>query len=238
VYSTFATGILGISIVNLDGSNVAQVSPPDEFCDQPAISRDGQRVGFTGFKENKPNIWVANVDGSDLRQLTFGNVDLNPAFSPDGAFVYFQHWSEGKVHLFKVPFGGGQPVQVSELQIAGQSFSHHGDRLLVKYFDDKASQLKVGMLSAADGKFLGPVDITLTTQGFPMFTPDDKGLVYGETHNSVTNLWKLSLDNGTRTPLTNFTSDLIFNSVITPDGTLVMGRGYNHTDAILIRNFH
>ncbi len=238
VYTSFVTGVIGVSVVNLDGSSTTQVTPADELCDQPAISRDGKHVGFTGFKENKPNIWVANVDGSDLRQLTSGNADLMPEFSPDGSFVYFQRWSEGKVHLNKVPLAGGQPAAVSDLQIQNHSFSHHGDRIVVSYFDDKASQWKVGMLSAADGKFLGPVDINLITQGFPMFTPDDKALVYGETHNSVTNLWKLSLDSGARTPVTNFDSDFIFNSVIAPDGTLVMARGRDHTDAILIRNFH
>ena len=71
-----------------------------------------------------------------------------------------------------------------------------------------------------------------------MFTPDDKGLVYGETHNSVTNRRKLALESGAQTPLTTFTSDEIFNSVITADGTLVMARGHHHTDAILIKNFH
>jgi len=238
VYSSFATGVLGISVVNLDGSNAAQVSPTDEFFDQPAISRDGKHVAFTGFRGNKPNIWVANADGTDLRQLTSGNVDLTPEFSPDSSSVYFQHWSEGKSHLERVPFAGGQPVEVSDLQITNHYFSHRGDRIVVNYYDNKASQWKVGMLSAVDGKFLGPVDISLTTQGFPMFMPDDKALVYGETHNSVTNLWKLSLDTGVRTQLTNFSSDEIFNSVIAPDGTLVMARGRHHTDAILIRNFH
>jgi eukaryotic-like serine/threonine-protein kinase len=238
VYSSFGPGMLAISVVNLDGSNAAQVSPADEFCDQPAISRDGRHVGFTCFKGGKPNIWIANADGSDLRQLTSGNADLAAEFSPDGQFVYFQRWSEGKVHLLKVPFGGGQPVEVSDLQIMNHSFSHRGDRIVVAYFDGKAAQTKVGIVSAADGKFLRPVDISLTSQGFPQFTPDDKGLVYGETRNSVTNLWKLALDSGTRTPLTNFSSEEIFNSTITPDGTLVMARGHHHTDAILIRNFH
>jgi eukaryotic-like serine/threonine-protein kinase len=237
-YTSIATGVASIFTANLDGSSAAQISPPDEFCGSPAISHDGKYVGFTCFKDGKPNIWIANVDGANLRQLTFSNADIDPAFSPDGAWVYFEHWAAGKVQLLKVPFAGGQPAPVSDLQIQSHSFSHHGDRIVVKYFDDKATQWKVGILSAADGKFLRPVDVTLTTQGFPMFTPDDKGLVYGETHSSVTNLWKLSLDSGARTPLTSFTSDEIFNSVITADGTLVMARGHHHTDAILIRNFH
>jgi len=84
--------------------------------------------------------------------------------------------------LLKVPFAGGQPVEVSDLQIMNH-FSHHGDRIVVSYFDNKALQRKVGLLSAADSTFLGTVDISLTSQGFPMFMPDDKALVYGETHN-------------------------------------------------------
>ncbi len=237
-YTSIATGVASVFTANLDGSGASQVSPADEFCGTPSISHDAKHVGFTCFKEGKPNIWIANVDGSDLRQLTSSNTDIDPSFSPDGAWVYFEHWAAGKVQLLKVPLAGGQPVPVSDLQIQSHSLSHHGDRIIVKYFDDKATQWKVGLLSAADGKFLGPVDISLTSQGFPMFTPDDKGLVYGETHNSVTNLWKLALDTGARTPLTSFTSDEIFNSVITPDGTLVMARGHHHTDAILIRSFH
>jgi Tol biopolymer transport system component len=238
VYGSYSTGISSLYTANMDGSGVVQVNPADETCYSPAISRDGRYVGFMCLKGGKPNIWIANADGSNWRQLTSGNADVSPTFAPDGAFVYFQRWSEGKVHLFKVPFSGGQPIQFSDLQIQNQSFSNRGDRILVRYFDDKASQWKNGILSAADGKFLGPVDVALTTQGFPLFTPDDKGVIYSETHNSVTNLWKLSLDNGARAPLTSFTSEQIFNFVITPEGTLVMARGHDNSDAILIRNFH
>jgi serine/threonine protein kinase len=236
-YSTTSTGVAAIATANLDGSGQTQVNPAEEFCIHPAISRDGRHVGLTCFQGGRPNIWIANTDGSDLRQLTFGNADLEPMFSPDATWVYFQHWSEGKVHLFKVPLVGGQPVQVSEIQIGSYSLSHRGDRILAEYFDDQAAQWKMGIISATDGKLLGPVDLSIATQ-FPMFTPDDKGLLYGETHNSVTNVWKLSLDTGARTQITNFTSDEIFNAAITPDGTLVIARGHHHTDAILVRNFH
>jgi serine/threonine protein kinase len=238
VFASFSTGVSSLYTANMDGSGAAQVSPADETCYSAAISGDGRYVGFMCLKGGNPNIWIADADGSNLRQLTSGNADVSPTFSPDGSYVYFQRWSEGKVHLLKVPFSGGEPAQVSELQIGNQSFSHRGDRILVQYLDDKASQWKAGILSAADGKFLGPVDVTLATQGFPLFVPDDKSVIYTETHNSVSNLWKLSLDGGARTQLTNFTSELIFSFAITRDGTLVMARGHDNSDAILIRNFH
>ena len=129
-------------------------------------------------------------------------------------------------------------MQFSDLQIGNRCFSFHGDRILVQYFDDQASQWKVGIISAADGKFLSRVDISLTTQGFPLWAPHDKSVIYGETHSSVTNLWKLSLESGARTPMTAFTSEEIFNGTITSDGKLAMARGHHNTDAIVIRNFH
>jgi eukaryotic-like serine/threonine-protein kinase len=77
VYSSFATGSEAISVVNLDGSNAAQVSPPDELCDNPAISRDGRHLALSCLKGGgQLNIWIANADGSDLRQLTSGNADV------------------------------------------------------------------------------------------------------------------------------------------------------------------
>ena len=64
-----------------------------------------------------------------------------------------------------------------------------------------------------------------------------KSLIYGETHNSVANLWKKPVSGGEGAQFTHFSSEQIFNSVITPDGKLVMGRGHIQSDAILIRNF-
>jgi Tol biopolymer transport system component len=141
------------------------------------------------------------------------------------------------MHLFKIPFSGGDPVQVSDLRMGFPSFSHRGDRVLVQYYDDKSSQWKVGIISAADGKLLQTVDISPVNQGFPMFSPDDKSLIYGETHSSVTNLWKKPVSGGEGTQFTHFPSEQIFNSVVTPDGKLVAARGHTQSDAILIRNF-
>lgn len=51
---------------------------------------------------------------------------------------------------------------------------------------------------------------------FQHFSPDDKSLLYGETRDSVTSLWKKHVTGGEGTQFTNFRSEQIFNSVITP----------------------
>jgi Tol biopolymer transport system component len=221
----------------MNGSVVTTVSPQSQLTEGGAISRDGRYVAFDVLKGGDVNVWIADSSGGNLRQLTTGNADESATFSADGRFVYYQHWSEGTVHLYRVPFSGGPPVQVSDLQMKDPRVSHAGDRVLVPYYDEKSSQWMVGIISAADGRLLQTADISLATQGFPTFSPDDKSLLYGETHDSVTNLWKKPVTGGEGTQFTHFPSELIFNSVITPDGKLVMGRGHIQSDAILIRNF-
>jgi Tol biopolymer transport system component len=237
VFSSASSGSNVLAVTDMNGSSITPVSPPGLLTERGAISADGRYVALDILKGGDANIWVADSKGADLRQLTNGSADEKSTFSPDGRWVFYQHWSEGKVHLFKIPFSGGEPVQVSGLQMSNPSFSHRGDRILVEYYDDKASEWKVGVISAGDGKLLQTADISLTDQGFPMFSPDDKYLTYGETHNSVTNLWKKPVTGGQGTQFTHFTSEQIFNSALTPDGKLVMGRGHIQADAVLIRNF-
>jgi Tol biopolymer transport system component len=237
VFSSASSGTNVLAVTDMNGSSVTTISPAGQLTENGAISRDGRYVVFDILKGGDVNLWVADSNGGNLRQLTRGNADERATFSPDGHWIYFQRWSEGKVHLFKISFDGAEPVQVSDLQMGFPSFSHRGDRVLVQYYDDKASQWKVGIISAADGKLLQTADISLASQGFPLFSLDDKSLVYGETHNAVTNLWKRPVSGGEGTQFTHFTSEQIINSVISPDGKLVMARGHIQSDAILIRNF-
>ena len=85
------------------------------------------------------------------------------------------------------------------------SFSHRGDRILVQYYDDKSSEWKVGIISAVAGKLLETADISLAKQGFPLFSPDDRSLIYGHDSRRQTRhgAWPHSVrrDSGPQLPL-------------------------------------
>ena len=158
-----------LAVTDMNGSVVTTVSPQSRLTEGGAISRDGRYVAFDVLKGGDVNVWIADSNGGNLRQLTTGNADQSATFSAGGRFVYYQHWSEGTVHLYRVPFSGGPPVQLSDLQMKDPSVSHGGDRILVRYDDQKSSQWMVGSISAADGRLLQTADISLATQGFPTF---------------------------------------------------------------------
>src|SRR5215471_2866384 len=77
----------------------------------PVWSPDGRSIAFvssrgrTGFDFG---IWLVNPDGGNLRNIV--PVGLGPAWSPDGAWLYFADTSAGS--LKKIPVTGGSPTAV------------------------------------------------------------------------------------------------------------------------------
>jgi dipeptidyl aminopeptidase/acylaminoacyl peptidase len=56
----------------------------------PAVSPDGQQLAFSMKAGRSRHLFMMNVDGSDLVQLTDErSVDVQPAWSPDGKWIVF-----------------------------------------------------------------------------------------------------------------------------------------------------
>jgi dipeptidyl aminopeptidase/acylaminoacyl peptidase len=72
--------------VNIDGSNVRQLTSGDRSSGSPRWSPDGKRIAFTTGGQ----IWVMENDGDDKKQLTrIATGAGGPVWSPDGNLIAF-----------------------------------------------------------------------------------------------------------------------------------------------------
>ncbi|MGE5232768.1 MAG: prolyl oligopeptidase family serine peptidase [Acidobacteriota bacterium] len=104
----------------------------------PVVSPDGKTVVFvlrtTDLEANKgrTHLWAVGSDGSGLRQLTTATAsDSSPAYSPDGAGVYFLSARSGSSQVWRLPLGGGEAEQVTRLPLDVDSFQISRDGKLL-----------------------------------------------------------------------------------------------------------
>ena len=104
----------------------------------PVLSPNGRKVVFavreTDFDANRgrTSLWIRDLATRDLgppKRLTAQGVNVNsPAFSPDGATVYFLSAASGSQQLWSQPVAAGQARQLSNypLDVAGYLLSPDG----------------------------------------------------------------------------------------------------------------
>lgn len=69
------------------------------------------------------HIFLASADGSRRLQLTRGEKSSSdPAFSPDGRFIYFLSERAGKKNVFRIAVRGGEAEQITEFKGAVEVF--------------------------------------------------------------------------------------------------------------------
>lgn len=78
--------------------------------DLPDVSADGSMIVF-GWEDD---VWKASSDGGEATRLTHHAApDMNPRFSNDGKWVFFNSSRTGSVQVFRIPVVGGAPEQVT-----------------------------------------------------------------------------------------------------------------------------
>ncbi|CCQ10651.1 tolB protein precursor, periplasmic protein involved in the tonb-independent uptake of group A colicins [Pseudoalteromonas luteoviolacea B = ATCC 29581] len=111
---------------------------------QPKFSPDGKKIAFISDRDGGDNLWVMDVDGSNLTQISKekNNIVHNPAWAPDGQYIAVK---QGQVSARTIPGGsirmyhisGGQGVIVrdrlhgaqSQKNIAEPAFSKDGNKI-------------------------------------------------------------------------------------------------------------
>jgi len=149
-----------------------------------AVSPDGTKVAMILSKSGSPNVWVCNLDGSDLKRLTTGIEDSSPCWSPDGRWICFATKVNERRELAKIPADGGAVQRIPTPGVANPTdpcWSPDGKWIA---FTSQMGEFDICVMPADSS---APPTVLVAGEE-PSWSPNSRTLIYTKLVN-----WRYSL---------------------------------------------
>jgi Tol biopolymer transport system component len=199
---------------NADGSDIKRLTNVPGYDAEATVSPDGKKIVFTSERDGDLDLYSMDIDGKNVKRLTDAiGYDGGAFYSQDSKMIVYRRSSpktEAEIARYKellaqklvVPTvfevwvmngDGTNKRQVTNLGAASFApfFTPDGKRIIfcTNYFDEnKADRRRQPNFDLAlinlDGTGLERVTYNATFDGFPMFSPDGKKLVFASNRNA------------------------------------------------------
>jgi serine/threonine protein kinase len=231
----------GIFKMDADGSNRAPLLH-DDYPNYGPISCDhGRYIVFaSAFRSGNStsNVWRMDASGGNLKQITTGSDDQPAMCSPDGKWLIYASYDNGKFLAKKISVDGGASTKVSEalLTCGCVNISPDGKNIAFQTQPVTGGPVVIRIL---DFDTLQPVkEIPRDPRGGGeiRYTLDGKKIGYPIRENGLYALWVSPVDGSEGHRVTEFESDFIPDFHWSADNkTLGLIRAHNDSDVVVIR---
>ena len=195
-----------IFTMNPDGSGLKQITPTDEISGyDPAWSPDGTKIAFASWS----GIHVMNADGSDVKRLTNGVLDMNPVWSPDGTKVAFERQREraagvyNNIWVMNASDGTGQVNLTSNapgIFAFAPAWSPDGTKIAFSN-DTVLGDTEIYTMNASGSSRTALTNTPTVAEYVSAWSPDGTQILfeaYDIEQTSLTGIWKMRIDGTNR----------------------------------------
>ncbi|MDB6041926.1 MAG: hypothetical protein JWM63_477 [Gammaproteobacteria bacterium] len=103
--------------LDVSGGRAIPITRGLAFDSQPTYSPDGRWIAFISDRSGAENVWLVRPDGTQPRQISFGDDDTelaSPAWSPDGKSLYVSRfsWHVDNYELWRYDLDGTETLVV------------------------------------------------------------------------------------------------------------------------------
>jgi TolB protein len=186
VYGSYKMGQIYVYSHNLPTGARKAVSHYPGSNMSPAISPDGKRIAVILSKGGNPDLYVRDLDGNNLVQLSrTREAESSPCWSPDGRTICFVSRERGSASLYLVSALGGEPRRLNAAGAPNPTepdWSPDGKWIA---FTSQARDFSICIVDARGGPAM-----TLVAGEDPSWAPNSRALIFcrGRDHAKVLSL--------------------------------------------------
>ena len=240
VYDSSVGNFTAISIMDADGSgpkNLMGDMTGRAIVGNSTVSANGRYIVYSSDLTGTRHIWRMDIDGSNQVQLTAGGGEDHPDCSPDGKWVYYTDVSSEEYSLWRVPIDGGKSEQLIDEFINFPAVSPDG-KLLACIYVEPTSPWRLAVFSTEGGQALKVFPNVIQGSTALRWTPDGRGITYGENPIGSSKIWIQPLEGGPPRKMIETETDRVFDFDWSPDGKqLACIRGIWARNIVLVTKF-
>ena len=254
IYTYYTSGSIQLASALPDGTNVHDIGSGVTSPSWLSDCGDGRHFVFAmGRGTGSSFIWRADMDGSNLVQLSTGKIAVHPNCSPDGKFVVYIDVTGNSTHVMRVGIDGGTPTEISKAQAYSPAYAPDGNSLAVLYQPDPGKPSKLAVMGLNGGEIRSVYDFPQEAQAAVngdggqkiSWTKDGRAIIYPIRKDGVVTLWAQPVGPQGSAPaaakqVMNLGPDFQWGAyTLSPDGKqIIYAHGRAVTDAVLISHFH
>jgi len=216
--------LFGISnelyIIDGDGTNQLQITNNELHENRVIASPDGTKLKFETHGDYGWNIWMMNIDGSNLKNISSGFIDLQAQFSPDGSQLVFDSYHRDEGHgIYLMDVDGNNVKKIPNVELSGGNpiFLPNGTQIMYCVYSSNFDSYGIHLIDI-NGE--NKIRVTGNDRHFayPQLSPDGSKIIF---YSSV-DLFIVDSDGSNLTNLTNNNRHGIQNCLFTPDGNNII----------------
>lgn len=180
----------------LDGEDLQELAPPMPGIVDGVLSPDGKSIAFslsTGGSIDDNDIWLFDIASKRLRKLTqMPRLQHEPAWSPDGRFVYFLSGDGGQAHdIWRVDVASSATEQLTVNDLYHFDLSIRDSGALL-YSSNRTGDYEIWMQQPP----AEPVQLTdhRGLDARPTWSPDGKQLAFESTRDGDVAIYRLDIE--------------------------------------------
>jgi Tol biopolymer transport system component len=202
-----------VYLINGDGTHQRQLIDPsqDQSGRWPAFSPDGSKIAFDNGGQPSANIFVANTDGSDLHQLTFGRAERNirPAWSPDGKQIAFTSQRDGNDEIYVMNADGSDQTRLTNNPADDNAPAWSPNGRQIAFQSDRDGNTEIYVMNA-DGSNQTRLTNYPGLDADPDWSPNGQQIAFHrevDIQNQILQVFVMNADGSNPTQLTGLPGD-------------------------------